>query len=31
VFDINPHLTAADEHELHEHHHQALAGHAINA
>ena len=31
VFDVNPHLTEAEEQELHEHVHQALAGHAINA
>ncbi len=31
VFDINPHLDAADEQELHQQSHQALAGHAINA
>jgi arylsulfatase len=31
VFDVNPHLTGAHEEELHEHLHQALAGHAINA
>jgi arylsulfatase A-like enzyme len=31
VFDINPHLDDEREQELHEHAHQALAGHAINA
>jgi arylsulfatase A-like enzyme len=31
VFDVDPHLTEAEEQELHEHIHQALAGHAINA
>ena len=31
VFDVNPHVTGAHEEELHEHLHQALAGHAINA
>jgi arylsulfatase len=31
VFDVNPHLDEAHEQELHEHAHQALAGHAINA
>jgi arylsulfatase len=31
VFDVNPHLTGEHEEELHEHLHQALAGHAINA
>jgi arylsulfatase len=31
VFDVNPHLTDEHEQELHEHAHQALAGHAINA
>jgi arylsulfatase A-like enzyme len=31
VFDINPHLEDAHEQELHEHAHQALAAHAINA
>jgi hypothetical protein len=31
VFDINPHLNKDDEREVHEHAHQALAGHAINA
>ena len=31
VFDINPHPSDEHEHELHEHTHQTLAGHAINA
>ncbi len=31
IFDVNPHLTGANEEELHEHLHQALAVHAINA
>ena len=31
VFDVNPHLTEEHEQELHEHAHQTLAGHAINA
>ena len=31
VFDVNPHPSAEHEQELHEHAHQALAGHAINA
>ena len=31
VFDVNPHLDDEHEQELHEHAHQALAAHAINA
>ena len=31
VFDVNPHPSDEHEQELHEHAHQALAGHAINA
>ena len=31
VFDVNPHPDDEHEQELHEHAHQALAGHAINA
>jgi len=31
VFDVNPHLNDDDEQELHEHAHQTLAAHAINA
>jgi arylsulfatase len=31
VFDVNPHLSDEHEQELHEHAHQALAAHAINA
>jgi hypothetical protein len=31
VFDVNPHIPEEQEQELHEHLHQALAGHAINA
>jgi len=31
VFDINPHPSGEQEQQLHEHAHQALAGHAITA
>jgi arylsulfatase len=31
VFDINPHLSEADEQALHEHAHQGLAAHGMSA